>query len=108
MLRENEISYIVAGKDEVDLVHVVEQLGKHFGIRRLLLEGGGHINGGFLEAGLVDELSLLIAPAIDGRPEIPTVFDGVQRQNPEATRLQLTSVEQRAGGVLWLRYEISK
>jgi riboflavin biosynthesis pyrimidine reductase len=34
-------------------------------IRRLLLEGGGHINGAFLQAGLVDEISLLLVPGVD-------------------------------------------
>ena len=29
------------------------------------------INGAFLEAGLVDEVSLLLVPRIDGRHEIP-------------------------------------
>ncbi|MBS1857447.1 MAG: dihydrofolate reductase family protein [Acidobacteria bacterium] len=47
-----------------------------FGVRRLLLEGGGHINGAFLEAGLLDEVGLLIAPEIDGRHDVPAVFDG--------------------------------
>jgi len=55
----------------VDLAQAVSLLGQHFGIRRLLLEGGGHINGAFLEAGLVDELSLLVVPGIDGRHDIP-------------------------------------
>ena len=67
MLRDLGISYIVSGDTVVDLVQAVNLLGEHFGIRTLLLEGGGHINGAFLEAGLVDELSLLIAPGVDAR-----------------------------------------
>src|SRR5436309_6900696 len=50
MLRGSGISYIVSGDTEVDLVQAVNLLGEHFGIRTLLLEGGGHINGAFLEA----------------------------------------------------------
>src|SRR5271166_1629596 len=53
----------------------VNRLGEHFGIRTLLLEGGGHINGAFLQADLVDEVSLLVVPGIDGRHDIPAVFD---------------------------------
>ena len=52
MLREKGISYISSGKSSVDLTVAVNQLGEHFGIRTLLLEGGGHINGVFLEADL--------------------------------------------------------
>jgi 2,5-diamino-6-(ribosylamino)-4(3H)-pyrimidinone 5'-phosphate reductase len=58
ILREKGISYVVAGEPLVDLTEAVNQLGEHFGIRTLLLEGGSHINGAFLQVGLVDEVSL--------------------------------------------------
>lgn len=106
MLREKKISYVVSGKTSVDLANAVKQLAEHFGIRTLLLEGGGHINGGFLQASLVDELSLLIVPGIDGRHDIPAVFDGVVAANHSAVPLKLKSVEQREGDALWIRYEI--
>src|SRR4051812_6966487 len=54
MLREKGISYVVAGTESVDLAAALNQLGEKFGIATLLLEGGGHINGAFLQAGLVD------------------------------------------------------
>jgi 2,5-diamino-6-(ribosylamino)-4(3H)-pyrimidinone 5'-phosphate reductase len=106
MLRKKGISYIVTGNTSVDLVQAANLLGEHFGIRRLLLEGGGHINGAFLEARLVDEVSLLLVPGIDGRHEIPAVFDGVRPAKKEAVPLKLISVEQRKNGVLWMRYKV--
>ena len=105
MLRDLGISYIVSGDTVVDLVQAVNLLGEHFGIRTLLLEGGGHINGAFLEAGLVDELSLLIAPGVDGRHDIAAVFDGMSPERGEAFPLRLKSVERRDADILWLRYE---
>jgi 5-amino-6-(5-phosphoribosylamino)uracil reductase len=74
MLRIKPISYIVSGDPSVDLVHAVNLLGEHFGIRTLLLEGGGRINAAFLPAYLIDEVSLLVAPGIDGRHDIPAVL----------------------------------
>jgi 2,5-diamino-6-(ribosylamino)-4(3H)-pyrimidinone 5'-phosphate reductase len=65
-----------------------------------LLEGGGHINGAFLEADLIDELSLLVVPAIDGRHGFPAVFDGVSPSKKTAVPLKLKSVEQREKGAL--------
>ena len=106
MLRDAGVSYIVAGSQEVDLTAALELLHEHFGIRQLLLEGGGHINGGFVDAGLVDEISLLIAPGIDGRHELPTVFDGMRTKKRLAVPLRLKAVEQRANDVLWIRYEV--
>jgi riboflavin biosynthesis pyrimidine reductase len=84
----------------------VDQLGKLFGIRTLLLEGGGHINGAFLQAGLVDEFSLLVVPGIDGRHEIPAVFDGLSQSKKKAVPLRLISLERRKRDTLWLRYEV--
>jgi 2,5-diamino-6-(ribosylamino)-4(3H)-pyrimidinone 5'-phosphate reductase len=106
MLRQNGVSYVVAGKSSVDLRKAVDQLGKHFGIRTLLLEGGGHINGAFLRAGLVDELSLLVVPGIDGRHEIPAVFDGLSQSKRKAVPLRLKSIERRKRDALWLRYRV--
>ncbi len=108
MLREKGISYIVSGKKSVDLRQAVNLLGDQFGIRTLLLEGGGHINGGFLEAGLIDEVSLIIVPGIDGRHDIPTVFDGISSGQKRAVPLKLKSVERRGADALWIRYEVIK
>jgi len=108
MLREKGISYIVAGTNSVDLTKAVYLLGEHFGIRTLLLEGGGHINGGFAEAGLIDEVSLIVVPGIDGRQNVPTVFDGMSTSRKAAVPLKLKSVERRGGDSLWLRYEVAK
>ena len=106
ILREKGISYVVAGEPLVDLSEAVNQLGEHFGVRTLLLEGGGHINGAFLQAGLVDDVSLLLVPGIDGRDDIPTVFDGMNPTKHTAVPLKLKSVEQRGNDTLWIRYTV--
>ena len=105
-LRDRGISYVVTGRTSVDLASAVRLLARHFGIRRLLLEGGGNINGGFLQAHLVDEVSLLLAPGIDGRREAPTVFDGVNPSLTNAVRLTLMSVKKQKNGTLWIRYKV--
>jgi 2,5-diamino-6-(ribosylamino)-4(3H)-pyrimidinone 5'-phosphate reductase len=106
MLQARGISYIVTGKKSVDLTSAVELIRRQFSIERLLLEGGGHINGAFLQEGLIDELSLLIVPGIDGRHDIPTVFDGMNPKLRRAYRLRLISIVKRKKGTLWLRYKV--
>ena len=106
MLHAKDISYIVSGKQSVNLTKAVDLLGRYFGIKRLLLEGGGNINGAFLQEGLVDEVSLLVVPGIDGRHDIPTVFDGMNPKLTSAVRLKLTSITRRKKDTLWLRYEV--
>jgi riboflavin biosynthesis pyrimidine reductase len=49
-------------------------LNRDLAIERLLLEGGGS-NGALLRAGLIDEISLAICPAVDGAKGAPSTFD---------------------------------
>jgi riboflavin biosynthesis pyrimidine reductase len=65
-LQADDVSYIVSEGPEIDLAAMLETLNRAFGIKRLLLEGGGAINGSFLAAGLVDEVNVLVGPAFDG------------------------------------------
>lgn len=105
-LRREGSSYLLYKPGRAGLRSVLRRLRGSFGISKLLLEGGGRINGTMLAAGLIDELSLLIAPSTDGRPDRPTLFDaGAGRA--AVRRLKLLSNKALAGGVVWLRYEIS-
>lgn len=104
-LRSKAISYLVAGKAEIDFRSALTRLSRHFGIRKVMLEGGGGLNGSLLGAGLVDEISLLICPFADGSREVPTVFDVPPAQlKKKAAALRLVAVRTRPGGVVWLRY----
>ncbi|PTY00149.1 RibD family protein [Opitutus sp. ER46] len=108
-LRAKSISYLVAGKKEVDFGAALERLHRIFGIRKLALEGGGGINGSVLAAGLVDEISLLLCAQIDGDRCSPTVFDlPVGREDKLGTTLKLLSVQKRPGDVVWLRYRVQQ
>ncbi len=73
-LRSLGISYLFAGATEISLDEMLSKLRAEFGIERLLLEGGGGINGIFLAQGLVDELSLMIIPVLAGFSGAPSVF----------------------------------
>ncbi|EEJ71888.1 dihydrofolate reductase family protein [Lactobacillus ultunensis] len=70
-LNSRNISWIAAGKEHVDLKKAMEILNKEFRVDRLAVVGGGRINGGFLKAGLVDEISILVGPGVDGRTGQP-------------------------------------
>ena len=107
-LRSQGISWIVNGKERINLSKAMEVLYEHFGVRRLAIVGGGHICGGFLEAGLIDEVSIMVAPGIDGREGQTAVFDGITRQECNPFRLKLESVEQWDSGIVWLRYKTRK
>jgi riboflavin biosynthesis pyrimidine reductase len=106
-LRSRRVSYLFAGARDVDLRVALEKLAATFGIRTLLLEGGGRINGAMLRDDLIDEVSVLLAPVADGAVGTPTLFDvGDGGRDHTARKLALTAVERRAGDVLWLRYRV--
>ena len=107
-LRSKGISYIATGKGNIDLADSMDTLGNEFGVKRLAVLGGGLINGGFLAAGLIDEVSLLLAPGIDGREGWRAMFDGISDQTKMPTKLKLQSVERLENDILWIKYEVKK
>ena len=109
-LREERISYVIVS-DATDLRQGLEAIGREFGIRCISVQGGGILNGALLAEGLVDELSLVIYPGIDGLSGIPSIFESVggKTSRPaEGQSLQLLCAEQRKYGVVWLRYRFHK
>jgi len=95
---------VVCGDEKVDLKKLVHILPK-MGIRRVLVEGGGNLNWGMLEAGVVDEVSVAIAPIIIGGRETTTLVEGEGvRTLEEAFRLELVDVS-RFGRDVVLRFK---
>ena len=106
-LKSRGVSYIFGGRNALDLHRVVHKLYKLFGIRRIMVQGGGGNNGSFLKAGLVDELSLLLVPIADGSMQTPTVFDAVDADARSVARhLTIKSLKRLPDDVIWLRYMV--
>lgn len=102
------ISWIASGKGHINLRRAVEILCEEFGVERLAIVGGGHICGGFAEAGLIDEVSVMVAPGIDGREGQTAMFDGIRKENCNPYKLKLESVEKWDTDIVWLRYKVEK
>ncbi len=61
------VEYVRAEVDgALDLPRALDALGERFAVRTLLCEGGPHLNGELLRAGLVDELFLSLSPKLAG------------------------------------------
>lgn len=74
-LEEMEIPYIFAGENEIDIEFALYKLRNIMGIETLLLEGGSIINGAFQRAGVIDELSLVVAPVVADKNDKPLFMD---------------------------------
>lgn len=105
-LTKQQISWIAIGKDGIDLPRAMELLYHEFNVERLSVTGGGNINGAFLKAGLLDEVSMMWCPGIDGRKGMTAAFDGLDANIPP-TKLKLISVE-KMGETIWAKYKFIK
>jgi riboflavin biosynthesis pyrimidine reductase len=108
-LRSKDISYVFAGDDGHDIADALREMRTAFGIERLLVEGGAVTNGYFLQAGLIDEFSVIMYPGIDGRAGGPAIVDAhVPADQPVHTGLRLrhTHTETLDDGFVWLRYTV--
>lgn len=98
------ISWIACGKDKIDLARAAEILATEFGVERMGIVGGPAINSAFLDAELLDEISILIGAGIDARGEMPSVFDGFNINHP-LIQLKLIDVKKFNSDAVWLRYK---
>jgi riboflavin biosynthesis pyrimidine reductase len=98
------VSYVFGGEHELDLGKVVQTLAHELGVKKLIVEGGSHVSGAFVNAGLVDEVSVLILPLVDGRSEHPSSFEVAMNKWQAPAYLTLTSVEKTQHDAVWLRY----
>lgn len=104
-LRKTGVSYIIAGEKSLDCEMAMKKLRKLFHIEKVLICGGGIVNWSFLQAGMVDELSLFLAPVTDGGcgkaslfTQIPSLVGG------EPVEFLLKEVEKTGAGGLRLNY----
>ena len=109
LLRRLNISYIIAGEEYVNCTLASQKLKSLFGIKTLMVSGGGYINGSFLAEGIIDELSLVMAPVTDASSDTSTLFEtGDYLDAIKPVEFSLKDVEQLVEGGLWLRYEVKK
>jgi riboflavin biosynthesis pyrimidine reductase len=108
-LQDAGVSYLFCGTRDVDVKVALDKIRRVLGIRRLMLEGGGTFNGAVLHAGLVDEISQVIVPVVDGGRGVTTIFDIPGDPPPKAAAaLRLESHRKLPGGVSWFRYRVAR
>ena len=102
------VSYLVAPEERIDPAWLLDQLAQRFDASRVLVEGGGILNGVFLAAGLIDRISILMVPAIDGRSGAHNIFETGDDGVAGEMKLRLLSVEPEVHQMVHLTYEVSR
>ena len=90
---------IRAGKDEIDLDAVLEELAD-FGIENVLVEGGGRTIASFFRAGLVDRYSVFVGGLVIGGSNAPTPCDGDGWVRESGIKMDLEDCEVLGNGAL--------
>ncbi len=106
-LQRHAIDRITAGEERVDLAVALEELHRRYGVQVVRVDSGGRLNGALLRAGLVDEVSVLVHPALVGG-EIPrSLYRAPDLGSVEGViNLQLEKTETLRNGIVWLRYAL--
>ncbi len=106
-LAELGVETIVAGDDHVDYRRALVELQERFGVETVRVDSGGKLSGLLLREELVDEVSVLVFPALVGNASLLSIHS-----LPEAVpgggvvSLALCGVEIPRDDAVWLRYDV--
>ncbi len=107
-LRSKQIPYIICGKEKIDLKLALDKLYTKFGMKNIMLGGGGMLNWSMVSSGLCDEIRLIVAPAIDGSKGATPLFNSNFGNNNQPVGLKLESSKVMGKNTLYLRYLVDK
>jgi 2,5-diamino-6-(ribosylamino)-4(3H)-pyrimidinone 5'-phosphate reductase len=107
-LTADGIEHALVGEERVDLAQALSLLVREHGVGVVRVDSGGTLNGALLREGLVDEISLLVHPALAGGRS-PGSFHGLlpDGENPRIA-LHPPRVQALEGGLLWLRWQVDR
>ena len=105
-LREKATLHLSDAK-EVDLSWMLRQLRHEYGVRTVACEGGATLFRALLEADLVDQLNLTIAPHLFGGANAPTLTGLSKEFLPRSVRCALTDMRV-VGEECFLTYRIKR
>jgi len=102
--------HVITSSESVDFPKLFETLKQKFGIERITIQTGGTLNGHLLRLGMIDELSIVVAPLLVGGVNVSTLVDGEAIHTIEELyklkALELISCTTLNGSYLHLRYNV--
>ena len=105
-LSERHYDYLVCGKEHVDYEKALNILNTKYGIKTIIVDSGPTLNRLLLGRGLIDEISLLVAPVIVGiKSDKLLAHLNLEIQN---VNLELLTCEDLDRGYVLLRYKVSR
>ena len=99
-LREKEVSYCFAGKEEFDFELALQKMKKLFNVDTVILGGGPTINGLFYDRDLVDEVNILLFPCSGSGDDNVGIFG-----KGKFVEFDLIGFKKFEGGSVLLKYK---
>ena len=94
--------------DGLDLRVLLRILKEEYGVKKLMVEGGGHVIGSFVKFGLVDYFRVSINPVLLGGKRSVNMLESVTYGNiDKAPRLEIVKIE-KAGWSIIHHYIVKK
>lgn len=109
LLRRLNISYTIAGKDQLDKGLVLHKLATLFNMERVMIGGGNVLNWSYIHSGLADEVSIVMSPIADGASDSQSLFitrEPISKVQPVS--FSLIDFKPLKDSTIWLRYKVNK
>jgi 2,5-diamino-6-(ribosylamino)-4(3H)-pyrimidinone 5'-phosphate reductase len=108
-LDERFIKYMVIGYEKVNLGIALEEIYTQFGVKSLRVDSGGRLNGVLLMDDLVDEIYVLVHPAMVGGTSPNSIYIATDLTSTEGVLdLKLLKMEKLKNDIILLHYRIMK
>jgi 2,5-diamino-6-(ribosylamino)-4(3H)-pyrimidinone 5'-phosphate reductase len=106
---KNDRLEVIRYENKVDLTDLFGKL-KSYGAERVTIQSGGEMNADLMRSGLIDFVSLVVAPVMVGGRDTSSLLDGESLKTDDDLRLlrplELTGVDTLDGSYLHLRYKV--
>lgn len=110
-LPEHDNVVLIPYEGHIDFEDLFSRLKTEFAIDRMTIQSGGTLNATFIRSGLVDHLSIVVAPLVVGGNTTPTLIDGEALHTPaelsQLKVLRLVKSEVLKDSYLHLKYDVA-
>ncbi len=101
---------IIYYENKINFTELFEKFKQEYDIDKITIQSGGTMNSIFLREKLIDEISIVIAPALIGGKDTPTLIDGKTLETDEDLKhvkaLELISIDKLKHSFLHLKYKV--
>lgn len=102
--------HILFYEEKIDFVDVFRKFKEEFGIEKITIQTGGTLNAEFLRLGLIDRVSIVVAPCLIGGKDTQSLIGGESLHTQEDLKkikaLKLITCDVLENSYLHVQYEV--